>query len=202
MTARLQFWFEFASPYSYLSAMRIEETANRSGVELDWRPFLLGAIFKKDLGSIDSPMTKNPKKADYMWMDVARQSHRYRLSPFKVPDPFPQNGLLPTRIACHLMGDSRLPEFARTVYSAHFQKGAGLTDATALTNILEQLGFDAKSVLEKAGSLTVKQKLRNLTDEADSLGVFGAPFFVTQNGEMFWGDDRLEQAVESALAKS
>ena len=198
MTSRLQFWFEFASPYSYLAAMRIEDLAAEFDVEIDWRPFLLGAIFKKDLGDADSPFNRQPKKSAYMWRDISRQCTLRDLPPMQIPDPFPQIGILPARIACHLLTDSRLPHFVRSVYCGHFQRGENLGDSALMQTVLSELGFDAGEILQHAKAPSAKQKLKFLTDEADKLGLFGAPFFVAEDGEAFWGDDRLETALQWA----
>src|ERR1700730_18764383 len=101
--AQLQFWYEFASNYSYLSAMRIEELAREAGVEVDWRPFLLGPIFKSQ-GWHTSPFNLFPAKGRHMWRDVERICAELKL-PFRRPDPFPQASLLAARVALVGLGD-------------------------------------------------------------------------------------------------
>lgn len=191
----IEFWFEFASTYSYLAVMRAQEQAKTRNVELIWRPFLLGAIFKKDLGFADSPFNRNEKKLDYMWRDLSRQAHLQGLPPIVRPDPFPQNGLLAARIATALEGDERLPIFVRSVFRAQFQYGENIANAELLADILTQNGFDADELMEKAHTPVVKESLREQTQEADRKGIFGAPAFYTHAGELFWGDDRMETAL-------
>ncbi|MCT4656273.1 MAG: 2-hydroxychromene-2-carboxylate isomerase [Cohaesibacter sp.] len=191
---RIEFWFEFASTYSYLAAMRADEVAHEHGIELIWKPFLLGAIFKKDLGYADSPFNRHEKKSDYMWRDIARLAQMRGLPPLTVPEPFPQNGLLAARIATALLDDERLPVFVRSVFRAEYQYGETISQSDVLFDILTQNGFDAPSLMKKAETNLVKTKLKELTDSADKNGIFGAPAFVTQDGELFWGDDRLETA--------
>lgn len=190
----IDFWFEFASTYSYLAAMRAQDIAAQCGVRLTWRPFLLGAIFKKDLGYADSPFNRHDKKGDYMWRDMDRQAAINGLPAVKRPDPFPQNGLAAARIAMVLEKDDRLPIFVRSVFRAQFQYGETISKPDILFDILSQNGFDAPDVMQRAKSEKIKQGLRAQTELADRLGVFGAPTFVTETGELFWGDDRMKTA--------
>lgn len=194
MSTKVQFWFEFASTYSYLSAMRAEDVANEQGITLDWRPFLLGVIFKQDLGYADSPFNKHPKKRDYMWADIDRQSQLRGLPALTIPEQFPQNGLLAARISCALYQDERLPVFVRSVFRAQFQYGEDISNPEIMFDILTQNGFDAPSIMEKANKKKAKKRLRDHTEQADHMGIFGAPNFVTSDGELFWGDDRMESA--------
>ena len=120
---KVQFWFEFASPYSYLAAARIENvlaSTARRGIMVSWEPFLLGPIFKAH-GWGDSPFNVHPIKDQYMWRDVERLCERYGI-PFSRPSHFPRNGLLPARVACQAKAEARpcLPEFVRMVYRANF----------------------------------------------------------------------------------
>lgn len=190
----IDFWFEFASTYSYLAVMRAQDIAAECGVRLTWRPFLLGAIFKKDLGYGDSPFNRHDKKGDYMWRDMDRQAALYGLPAIKRPDPFPQNGLAAARIAIVLEKDDRLPIFVRSVFRAQFQHGETISKPDVLFDILSQNGFDAPDVMQRAKSEKIKQALRVQTELADRIGVFGAPTFVTETGELFWGDDRMKTA--------
>ncbi len=190
----IDFWFEFASTYSYLAAMRAQDLAADCGVRLTWRPFLLGAIFKKDLGYADSPFNRHDKKGDYMWRDMDRQVRIHGLPSVKKPEPFPQNGLTAARIAMVLEEDDRLPIFVRSVFRSQFQYGETISEPDVLFDILSQNGFDAPDVMQRAKSDKIKQALKTQTEHADRIGIFGAPSFVTPKGELFWGDDRMETA--------
>lgn len=196
MSKKLEFWFEYGSTYSYLSAMRIETVAENYGVRVIWRPFLLGVLFKKDLGYTDSPFNRHAKKGQYMWRDMERLVENRDLPELAVPSPFPQNSLLPARISCALLDDERLPAFVRAVYRAEFQHGEQISDPFVMFDILSQNGFDAPSVMEKAGKKKSKEQLKELTSWADKKGLFGAPAFTTVDGELFWGDDRMEAAMK------
>ena len=189
--ARLQFWFEFASTYSYPAAMRIEAAAKAHAVAVDWRPFLLGPIFASQ-GWKDSPFNLYPLKGRYMARDLERTCAGLDL-PFVMPEPFPQNGLLCARIAAALEGAPRV-RFAQAVYALEFGEGRTISDALTAAEALRRAGLDA-ALVERAEDEDVKAALRASTEEAQRLGVFGAPSFVTDDGELFWGNDRLEDAL-------
>lgn len=193
---KLDFWYEFASTYSYLAAMRIEPLAKAAGVEAVWRPFLLGPIFKAQ-GWDTSPFLLQEAKGKYMWRDLARLCEDAGLPPFRRPENFPLNSLLAARVALAL-DDARRPEFSRAVYLAEFSEGQDIGDRSVIASILRQLSHDADGLLAKASEQAIKDKLRSNTEEAQRLGIFGAPSFVLTSGEMFWGNDRLEQALARA----
>lgn len=193
---KIEFWFEFASSYSYPAAMRIEATAKARGVEVEWRPFLLGPLFKAQQGLRDSPFNAFPVKGAYMWRDLERRCERYNL-PFHQPHRFPQNGLFASRIAVALPMEER-PAFAKAVYQANFVHDRDISDIQILHAALRRAGLDPYKTLEVLESEEVKEKLREETQFAADRGVFGSPTFFTQDGEMFWGDDRIEDALDWA----
>jgi 2-hydroxychromene-2-carboxylate isomerase len=194
---RIDFWFEFASTYSYPAAMRIEALASARGVEIRWRPFLLGPIFASR-GMLDSPFNLNAAKGSYMWRDLSRICARLGLT-LNRPDPFPQNSLLAARVALALEGAKR-GEFARAVYLAEFAEGASIGERATIAGILETMGSPADDILELATSAAIKEGLKSETAHAERLGIFGAPNLVTGDGELFWGNDRLEEGLDWALA--
>jgi 2-hydroxychromene-2-carboxylate isomerase len=196
MRAGLDFWFEFASTYSYLAAMRIEALAREKGVKVAWRPFLLGPIFKAQ-GWETSPFNLFPAKGAYMWRDLERLSADEGL-PFRKPDPFPQSSLKAARLAWTDGVSPHRAEFSRRVFRAEFGEGLRIDADPVLGNILESLGLDAGALLAEARSNAVKLRLRQETEEAMRLQLFGAPSFVTPDGEVFWGNDRLEMALNWA----
>jgi len=192
MAASLDFWFEFASTYSYLAVSRIEQEAMAAGVVLAWRPFLLGPIFKAQ-GWNDSPFNVYPVKGRYMWRDMARLCDGYGLS-LKHPTQFPRNGLLAARVTLAGGDAGWVPEFVRRTYRANFAEDRDIADAAVLGELLRDVGADPTAVLAEAGSDAVKARLRANTEEAQRLGIFGAPSFVA-SGELFWGNDRLADAL-------
>lgn len=192
----VEFWYEFASTYSYLSAMRIETLASDCNIRIVWRPFLLGPIFKKQ-GWDTSPFNLHPAKGRYMWQDMERQCERYGI-PFTMPAPFPQHSLLAARIAHGGRQQSWIGAFTRAVYVAEFGQGLDISDEGLMANLLLETGAPVTQVLNEASSSETKIGLRAAVSEAEERGIFGAPSFVLESGELFWGDDRLELALETA----
>ncbi len=190
----LDFWYDFASTYSYLSVMRIEELAEGAGVSIRWRPFLLGPIFAAQ-GWNNSPFNLFPAKGKYMWRDLERRCRKYDL-PLKRPAPFPQNSLTAARIALAGRDAGWTPRFTRACFALQFGEGRSIQDEPVVVEALRQAGIDAQGALAASKSEEVKGRLKAETELAKSLGIFGAPAFVTQDGELFWGDDRLDDAIE------
>ena len=192
-TATLDFWFDFASTYSYPAAARIRRAAKATGVSVRFRPFLLGPIFKAQ-GWETSPFNVYEAKGRYMWRDLERLCADLDL-PFRKPDPFPQNSLTAARVAYAGMGQGWGEDFTLAVYFAEFAQGRMISDSDTLADILATLNVDRDAALAAAQSDANKLALRAQTEEAQRLGIFGAPSFVTDDGELFWGNDRLEQAL-------
>ena len=190
----LDFWFDFASTYSYIAAMRIMPLAEKAGVRVRFRPFLLGAIFQAQ-GWTTSPFNLYPAKGRNMWRDLERSCADLRL-PFRRPDPFPQNSLLAARVALVALDQA----WGCTLFRAEFAHGRRIDDAAVLADVLAALDVDSEPVLAAAQSDAIKARLRAQTEEAQRLGVFGAPSFTTADGELFWGNDRLEPALRWANA--
>jgi len=197
--ASLDFYYEFASPYSYLAACRIGPLAEAAGVHVNWRPFLLGPIFAAQ-GYTSSPFNVFPIKGEHMWRDMERLAARAALPPVTKPDPFPVNALLAARVATWLNDASR-PAFSIAVFRAEFAQGRDITDRTVVRQILGGLGHFCDSVIEEAEGQANKDRLRATTDAARAAGLFGAPSFVTADGELFWGNDRLEHALDHAAGR-
>lgn len=195
---RLEFFYEFASTYSYLSAIRIAELGALAGVEIVWRPFLLGPIFASQ-GWTTSPFNLYPAKGRYMVRDIERIAAG-RGRAFVMPHTFPANGLAAARLA--ICGDDPgwIGDFTRRVYEAQFEQRADISDTGVLSDILTSMNLDADTTLEQSRSAAIKDRLRAQSQRAVNLGLFGAPSFVTPGGELFWGDDRLEQALAFAAA--
>jgi 2-hydroxychromene-2-carboxylate isomerase len=196
MSPTIDFWFDFASSYSYPAAMRAGRLAESAGVRLNWRPFLLGPIFVAQ-GWTNSPFNLYPRKGRYMWRDLQRICARENL-PLRPPELFPQNSLLAARCALALEPADR-PAFAQAVFAAEFGEGARIDEAAKLDAILSALALPGSAVA-RAASEPIKQALRAQTDEAQRLDLFGAPSFVTADRELFWGNDRLEEAIAWAIA--
>lgn len=188
----IEFWFEFASNYSYLSVMRIEAATARLGVELRWRPFLLGPIFHS-LGWNNSPFVLQKAKGDYVWRDMVRECEKYQL-PWTRPSTFPRASLLPLRVALVGAEQGWMGDYCRRVMSLNFVEDREIDSREAVAEVLAQLGLPADAIIDEALCEAGKLRLRRQTETAANRGVFGAPTFFVGD-EMFWGNDRLDDAL-------
>lgn len=191
----LEFWFDFGSNYSYLSAMRIEALALEQNVEVVWKPFLLGVVFKA-LGWQSSPFVLQKLKGDYTWRDMARLCDKYGL-PWRQPTNFPRTALLPMRVALIGADQGWIAPFARRMMTMNFAEDREIDNLEAVGEALTELGLDARAILALALTDENKLRLRHQTQQAQALGLFGAPSFACGN-ELFWGNDRLEDALAFA----
>ncbi|MEM7412124.1 MAG: 2-hydroxychromene-2-carboxylate isomerase [Myxococcota bacterium] len=191
----IEFWFEFASTYSYPASQRVEALARERGVDVVWRAFLLGPIFHTQ-GWNDSPFNLYPVKGRYMWRDMERICAAQGVD-FRKPSEFPRNGLTAARVTCHHAEEPWVPEFVRRVYHANFADDRNIASPEVLTDCLNAAGADAETVLAAAVSPDSKQALRTQSEEAAERGLFGAPSFLVGD-ELFWGNDRLEAALNWA----
>jgi 2-hydroxychromene-2-carboxylate isomerase len=190
---RLEFWYDFASTYSYLSATRIEALAAAGPVEVIWRPFLLGPIFRAQ-GWETSPFKLYPAKGRYMIRDVARRAAA-RGKDFHMPLHWPASSVKAARMALVGAREGWIAAFTRAVFEAEFEAGRDIADDAALGNVCGRLGLDFARLSSLVAGGDIKSALKAQTDRAQALGIFGAPSFVAEDGEVFWGDDRLEQAL-------
>ncbi len=191
------FWYDLASTYSYLAAMRVEAQAKASGVEIAWEPFLLGPIFARQ-GWTDSPFNLFPAKGLNMWRDLERQCEKYGM-PLVHPDIFPQNSLTAGRLALVGQDFGWTGDFTRAVFAAQFGQGKDISQIEVLAGILLELGLDADALLAEIQTPVMKEALKDQGREADRIGIYGAPSFVTSDGELFWGNDRMEDAFDWQL---
>ncbi len=191
----VEFWFEFASTYSYPAAMRVRAAAHQARVRVVWKAFLLGPIFK-DLGWSDSPFNLQPAKGRYMWRDLERICEQNNL-PFRRPSTFPRNGLLAARVAAAFHSEQWLPGFVERVYNANFAEDRDIADRDTIIDCLRNVGAEAERVVDAALTDESKALLREQTNDARRRGIFGAPSFRVGN-ELFWGNDRLDQAFACA----
>lgn len=196
MSAELEFYFDFSSPYAYFAATRIDALAARHDRTVRWLPVLLPAIFKVT-GNVPSPMV--PIKGDYILRDFERTARHHGIA-YRKPEHFPILTVTPGRAmtwiaAAH--GPAQAAEFARRVFSAYYTAGADIRELVVLSAIAA--GLDIAPAALEAGiqSDEVKEAFRLASETALQRGVFGAPF-VLADGEPFWGFDRFEQ-LESHL---
>jgi 2-hydroxychromene-2-carboxylate isomerase len=191
----IEMWFDFASPYSFLAIERIEPIAAAQGVTVTYRPFLLGPIFQAR-GWSDSPFRLFPDKGEYMMREVARLADKYGIR-YRRPTAFPRMGVLPSRVALIGLEADWGKAFCLEMYRANFVDDLEIQQEEVVRERLRRLGIDPEPVLAQARTDAVKQALRAQVERAQSLGIFGAPMMFAGT-EMFWGNDRVEDAVQWA----
>jgi 2-hydroxychromene-2-carboxylate isomerase len=190
----LEFWFEFASTYSYVAAMRIEELCREGGVELVWRPFMLGPIFALQ-GWSDSHFNLNERRGSYMWRDLERLTDKFGL-PWRKPSRFPRPSSNPARVAAAFAREPWIGDFVRRVYVANFGEDREIDDPEVVAALLAELGRPA-TTLQAALADERRAILRANTERAIALGMFGAPNCVIGD-ELFWGEEALDDAIDWA----
>jgi 2-hydroxychromene-2-carboxylate isomerase len=190
MSEPILFYFDFTSPYSYLASEKIDALAVKFGRKVQWRPVLLGAIFKA-LGTVS--LVKQPSMADYSVKDFAR-SARFLGLPYTHPENFPVSSVAPSRAYYWLHGqDCALArQFAHEVFRAYFVDGRDIADAAVVLDIAAKVGAGGTALEQGMSDPAIKERLRAETDAALAHGAFGAPWIIV-DGEPFWGADRLPQ---------
>ena len=196
MPAPLEFYFDFSSPYAHLLIHQIEPVAARHGRAIDWRPMLLGVIFK-ELGG--RPLVDWPLKGDYSRHDFLR-SARYGGVEFNMPETFPINTVTAARAVLWLKQNhpERVGDFVRATSRAYFVAGRNVNDVAVVQDIATAIGLDGAAVAAGQQEPAIKDEMRAASEAALARGVFGAPFVFVDN-EPFWGNDRLAQ-IERWLA--
>ena len=192
MSDRLDFFFFYGSTYTYLTVMRIEEVAAREGVEVRWRPFNAREIM---IEQDNIPFRDKPVKRRYMWRDVERRAARYGIPFDRVPTYPVDPDLLANRVGVVAASEGWCPEYTRATYQAWFLEDKPPGDPEHLSTILTDLGRDPEAVLSRADTPEIRAQYDRETNAARELGIFGSPTFAVGD-EIFWGDDRLEDALE------
>ena len=194
-SAPVRMWFDFASPYSYLAMARLPDLSRAAGVQVALRPFLLGPIFMAQ-GWNDSPFRLFPGKGAYMMRDIARLAEKYGV-PYRRPTVFPRMNVLPARVALLAENEPWAQVFCLAVFQANFADDRDIQAEDTVRGVLRALSQDDDAWIARARGEAAKEALRRRVDEARKLGIFGAPTFMV-GGEMFWGNDRLEDALDWA----
>lgn len=191
---RVEFFYDYASTYSYLVHREIERVASEHGAEVDFRPMVLGFVFKATGNSMPASV---PAKAAYMVHDVRRWARHYDL-PFKMPSVFPVNTIRALRAAVAAIEDGVFARYHHAVMDAYWARDQDIGDAETLATVARSAGLDGERLVARAEDPTIKAGLKANTDDAIARGVFGAPTFFVGD-QMFWGNDRL-LFVKEALA--
>jgi len=191
----MEVWIEFASTYSYLSVSRIGQLAARHGVTLDWQPFFLPPV--REHHGLGFPFPEASAKTAYMWRDLERRALRLGI-PYRRPAIYPVNSLPAARVALAGKGDGWCQRFTEEAFRLHWTEGRLIGSDDNMRAALGALQLDAERILQIANAPQNKEALKAQTPRAIERGIFGAPSFVIGN-ELFWGDDRLEEALEWAV---
>ncbi len=190
-SAPIDFWFAIGSTYTYLSVSRLPTVQARTGVPFRWRPFDVRAIM---IEMENIPFSTKPAKQAYMWRDIERRAASYGL-PFAGVPAYPLKGYArANRIATVAAQEGWIADYAQAAYRRWFLENLDPGDEQAATGALTEIGQDPARVLARADTDEVRAALVAQTDEARSLGIFGAPTFAVGT-EIFWGDDRLDDAL-------
>ena len=191
MSAPIEFWFDFSSPYGYLASQKIEALAAKHGRAVDWHPMLLGVAFKQ---SGMAPLTQIPLKGDYSKRDFARSARFHGIDDFRMPDKFPIPSQAAARIV--LWTKTRHPALAvkviKTLYRAYFVDGRDISDPEVAADVAAGAAVDRAAARAAVDDPAIKDALKREVDGAIGRGVFGSPF-VFVDGEAFWGLDRFDQ---------
>ncbi|MCV2872668.1 2-hydroxychromene-2-carboxylate isomerase [Defluviimonas sp. WL0050] len=186
-----EFWVSIGSTYSFLTVSRLPEIERRTGLSFDWRPFSVRAIM---IEMDNIPFANKPVKARYMWRDIERRAGKYGLAP-RLPAPYPLKEFdLANRIAVLARQEGWCRDYICATYDRWFNEGEAAGSEPNLAASLASIGQDMERVVALAQSDEIGAAYLAATDDARARGVFGAPSFVV-DGELFWGDDRLEDAI-------
>jgi 2-hydroxychromene-2-carboxylate isomerase len=192
MTKQIEFYFDYGSPFSYLADTQLPAMAHRNGAEIVYRPILLGGIFKATGNA--SPITI-PAKGKYMMLELDRWARQYGVE-MKMNPHFPFNTIRLMRGAVAALQQKRFAAYHSAMFRAVWSEGRNLGKEDALRELLQSAAIDPASI----DGDEIKTQLRANTDQAVARGAFGAPTFFV-NGEIFWGNDRLD-FVEAALKRA
>lgn len=191
---KIDFWFSIGSTYSYLTVMRLADVAAASGVEVSWHPFDVRAIMVEQN---NVPFKDKPIKTAYMWRDIERRAAKYGRAP-RLPAPYPLKDLpFVNQVALLGMEEGWGVAFTRAAYQNWFEKGLVPDEGAGLLASLQSAGQDPEPTIARASGDAQAAALAQITRKASDLGVFGSPCFAV-DGEVFWGDDRLEDAIQWA----
>ena len=191
MKAPIEFYFDFSSPYGYLASHKIDALAAKHGRGVDWRPMLLGVVFKQ---TGTAPLTMIPLKGDYSKRDLSRSARFHGIGDFRMPSPFP----IATQAAARVMLWAKASDpalgvrIAKALYRGYFYDGRDISNADVAADIAAENGVDRAAARESVDDPAIKDALKREVDGAIARGVFGSPF-VFVDGEPFWGLDRFDQ---------
>jgi 2-hydroxychromene-2-carboxylate isomerase len=198
--AKLEFFFDVSSPWTYFAFHRIEAFAKDVGADITWKPFLLGGVFNKVNPSVylrrENPV---PPKDAYYKKDMADWA-RYEGLTLNSPSVFPLNSVPAMRGCFVAIDQGKLPTYARGCFEAYWQNDQDISKPELLAPIAVAAGMDEGAFLAALNDDAIKQRLFGGTDEAIERGVFGSPTFFLNDDDMYFGNDRLE-LIKAAIGR-
>ena len=190
MPQPIEFYFDFSSPYGYMASCEINALGERHGREVDWRPYLMGAVMKL---TGRRPLVDSDMVAKYTVRDLARTARRIGVK-FALPDPFPVATIAACRAYYWLVEQDpgQAKSLAKALYAAFFVDGRNIGEPGMVLEVAANAGVDRDALGAALQDPAVKEKLKTVTDDAAARGIFGSPFVII-DGEPFWGHDRFDQ---------
>ncbi len=193
----IEFWYSIGSTYTYLSTQRLNDIANQKNIEFEWCPFSVRSRMI-EMENVPFMAEKKRDKIDYMWRDVQRRAIFYGFDA-KVPAPYPLKEFdLANKVAILGKDQGWIKEYTILTYKKWFLEHLEPGSEPNLSSSLKEIGLDSESVIKMAQTDEIEQKYLQNTEMAKNKGIFGSPTFIVEN-EVFWGDDRCEDAIKWLL---
>ena len=190
----IDFWFSIGSTYTYLTISRLNEVSTQEGLAFNWFPFSVRKIMM-DMDNIPFTPPAKKIKSDYMWRDIERRAGFYGFNP-KIPAPYPLTKFdLANKLAVLGINEGWGMDYVISTYKRWFEQGKEPATEANLTEIFDELKLNKDDVMTQVQSTEIEKKYLENTEKAYRLGVFGSPTFIFE-GEIFWGDDRLEDCIK------
>ena len=194
---KIEFWYSIGSTYTYLSTQRLTEIANKKKIEFEWCPFSVRSRMI-EMENVPFMAEKKKDKIDYMWRDVQRRANFYGFDA-KVPAPYPLKEFdLANKVAILGKDQGWIKEYTILTYKKWFLEHLEPGSEPNLSSTLREIGLDPDKIINLAQADEIEQKYLKNTEMAKNKGIFGSPSFIVEN-EVFWGDDRCEDAIKWLL---
>ena len=191
--SNIDFYFSIGSTYTYLSVTRILDVEQKHGVKFNWKPFSVRAIMK-EMNNIPFPKDKK-NKVDYMWRDIERRAEEYGFFA-NTPVPYPLTQFdLANKLAILGLKEGWGVDYVQITYKRWFQENKEPAIEPNISEICSKLKLDKEKIISKANSEEIEKEFLANTDTARKTKIFGSPSFIVNN-EIFWGDDRMEDAIK------
>ena len=191
---KIEFWYSIGSTYTYLSTQRLAQIETENEVIFEWSPFSVRSRMI-EMENVPFMAEKKRDKIDYMWRDVQRRANFYGFNA-KVPAPYPLKEFdLANKVAILGKDQGWIKEYTILTYKKWFLEHLEPGSEPNLSSTLREIGLDSESAIKQAQTDEIEQKYLKNTEMAKNNGIFGSPTFIVEN-EVFWGDDRCEDAIK------